>query len=323
MYKQLVSSVSKYKFFIMGLVCLILIGLHFFIFNAVAQWNFTMTRRFWQFLVVILASFSIAGSTVLLQQLSQNRLITPSVLGLDSLYIFIQTALFWFFGSFFLTGLNKNFVFILILIVMLGVAYFLHELVIQKVNKNYMLLLLAGITIGILFRSATQFLQTVIDPNEYLLLQARTMVQLSNVNLNYALIALGCVFIIFVLISDKIKIFEVIGLGKDLSLNLGVSFQKYSRYIFLTVAILSSLVTALVGPMLFFGTIVLNVTLELRNNYSLKKTLFIGSFVAFMILMTTNLFVEHLFNFRISMSVVLNAIGGIYFLYLILRGVKI
>ena len=85
------------------------------------------------------------------------------------------------------------------------------------------------------------------------------------------------------------------------------------------VAILVSVSTALVGPITFLGLLVVNLAREFLNTYE-HKYLFIGSsLISIVALLGGQLLIERVFNFSTPISVVINLIGGVYFLYLLLK----
>jgi iron complex transport system permease protein len=85
------------------------------------------------------------------------------------------------------------------------------------------------------------------------------------------------------------------------------------------VAIFISISTALVGPITFFGLIVANLSYQFFNTYK-HKTLISGAVVMSIIALVGGQWVvERLFTFSTTLSVIINFIGGVYFIYLLLR----
>ncbi len=62
------------------------------------------------------------------------------------------------------------------------------------------------------------------------------------------------------------KFLDPLNLGKDLAINLGINYQKISKQLMIIIAILTSISTALVGPITFLGLLVANITYELFKN---------------------------------------------------------
>ena len=90
---------NKKKIFI--LILLILISCSISLFWGINKSNigYFLPRRAIKILAIAISSCCIGYSSVSFQTITNNRILTPSVLGLDSLYMFLQTVIVYFFGS--------------------------------------------------------------------------------------------------------------------------------------------------------------------------------------------------------------------------------
>src|SRR5699024_10868628 len=61
-----------------------------------------------QVAAIMLAGGAIAFSTTIFMTITNNRILTPSVMGLDSLYMLIQTVMLFLLGSNSLVMMNTN-----------------------------------------------------------------------------------------------------------------------------------------------------------------------------------------------------------------------
>ncbi|EFO51940.1 iron ABC transporter permease [Vibrio parahaemolyticus] len=112
---------------------------------------------------------------------------------------------------------------------------------------------------------------------------------------------------------------DVFWLDQDNAKSLGVDVPKVTRNVFILSAVLIAISTALVGPIMFFGLLVTNLSREMFHSYQ-HKTLLIGcSLLAISSLLSGQWIIENVFNFETTLSVVINFLGGIYFLYLLLK----
>ena len=59
-----------------------------------------------------------------------------------------------------------------------------------------------------------------------------------------------------------LALLDVLALGRENAINLGIDYQKTLKVLLILVAILTSVSTALVGPLTFLGLLVMNVTFE-------------------------------------------------------------
>ena len=86
------------KFIILGALAVICIGLYGF-YDIKGSFDYAFPRRMIRVLAMIVTGVAIAYSTVVFQTITHNRILTPSVMGLDSMYMVVQTCIYFFLGS--------------------------------------------------------------------------------------------------------------------------------------------------------------------------------------------------------------------------------
>lgn len=307
----------KSKIGLLAILASVLVALFLFM-NLGSNWGYILTRRGLKIMAIILTGTSIAFSTAVFQTITNNRILTPSILGLDSLYLLIQTFIIFTFGSMSLATSNATMNFLLsvgIMVLFSGVFYRLlfHE------GKNLYLLLLIGVVFGTLFSSATTFMQVLIDPNEFFLVQDRMFASFNHVNSDLLLPAFIGLLLTFLYFAKFYKYLDVLQLGREHAINLGIDYDFVVKRLLIVIAILTSISTALVGPITFLGLLVVNVTYEFLKTYQ-HKYLIIGSiFLSIVALVGGQYLVERVFSFTTTVSVIINLIGGVYFIYLVGR----
>lgn len=261
---------------------------------------------------------AIAFSSMIFQTVTNNRILTPSILGLDSLYMLGQTILIFLFGSSSIMMTNRKINFLFSLIIMITGTVILYKTIFKRRN-NIFFLLLVGTVIGTLLKSMTSFMQVLIDPNEFLTLQSKMFANFNNVNTDILLISIIIILIIFAVIYDDIKKLDVMLLGRENAINLGIDYDKFTKKILLVVSILVSISTALVGPVTFLGLLVVNLTYQYFKTYK-HQCLIVGAIlIGIIALLGGQILVERVFNFSSTVSIIINFIGGIYFIYLLLK----
>ncbi|MCI3197132.1 iron chelate uptake ABC transporter family permease subunit [Bacillus sp. HU-1818] len=298
-------------------IAMICIGL--FLFYDLGNWDYTFPRRCKKVLAIILTGGAIAFSTMIFQTITNNRILTPSILGLDSLYMLIQTVIVFLFGSMNVVMMNENVNFLISVFLMILFSFVLYQIMFKGEGRNIFFLLLVGIVFGTLFGSLSSFMQMLIDPNEFQVVQDKMFASFNNVNTD--LLWLAC--IIFLLVGFYAwrftRFFDVLSLGREHAVNLGIDYDKVVKQMLVVVAILVSVSTALVGPIMFLGLLVVNVAREFLKTY--KHTYLIaGSVLISIIALVGGQFVvEKVFAFSTPLSVIINFAGGIYFIYLLLK----
>lgn len=285
--------------------------------------SFLLSQRVPKIIAVAISSGAIAFSSIIFQTISNNRILTPSVLGLDSIYSFFQTIVVFVFGTTSVVMTNKNINFILSLIGMLAISSILYKVVFNGKNVSIMYLLLVGLILGTFFNSLTSFMQVLIDPNEYLTLQTKLIASFSKVNTDILLISFLIILGIIPFIYDDIKLLDVMALGKEQAINLGVDYDKVMKKMLIVVAILTATSTALVGSLTFLGLIVVNITYQIVKSFKHKYLIAVSILISICSLIVGLLVVERVFNFTTTIGVIINFVGGIYFLYLLLKESKL
>lgn len=309
---------NKIKLITLSILAIVLVIVFLFI-DLGSNWDYVLPRRGKKIFAIVLTGGVIAFSTVIFQTVTNNRILTPSIIGLDSLYMLIQTFLIFVLGSSNLTVMNKNINFIISVGLMVLFAGVLYRLLFKREGNNIYFLLLVGIIFGTFFGSITTFLQVLIDPNEFQIVQDRMFASFNNVNTDVLIISSITVLIVTIYSLRFFKYFDVLALGKEQAINLGVDYDYIIKRLLVVIAILVSVSTALVGPITFLGLLVANVAYQFLNTYQ-HKILILGSvLISIVALVGGQLIVERVFTFSTTLSVIVNFIGGLYFIYLLLK----
>lgn len=308
----------KTKTVLLGIISIVLILLFLFT-NLGSNISYILPRRTLKIIAIVLTGAAIAFSTVIFQTITNNRILTPSILGLDSLYLLTQTVLVFAFGSTTLSLMGKQVNFFLSVSLMVLFAGILYKVLFQGEGRNIYFLLLIGFIFGTFFQSLTSFMQVLIDPNEFLIVQDKMFASFNNVNTDILIIAIIIIIIATLYFLKLYKYLDVLSLGREQAINLGVDYDYVVKRLLVVVAILISVATALVGPITFLGLLVVNVAHEFLKTYR-HSYLIIGSiFISIIALVGGQLLVERVFTFQTTLSVIINFIGGVYFIYLLLK----
>lgn len=313
---------KKTKIIIFASIAVILTGLYIFV-DIGTNWDYVLPRRGKKILAIVLTGSAIAFSTMIFQTITNNRILTPSIIGLDSLYLLIQTFLIFVFGSTSLFIANANINFLISVGLMIVFAGLLYKALFKREgNNNIYLLLLVGIIFGTFFESLSTFMQVLIDPNEFMIVQDQMFASFNNVNTEVLLISIVAIVIVIIYFTKFYKYLDVLSLGKEQAINLGVDYDAVVKRLLLIVAILVSVATALVGPITFLGLLVANVAHQVFRTYR-HSYLILGSIlISIVALVGGQLIVERIFTFSTPLSVIINFVGGVYFIYLLLKESK-
>ncbi|MGO1470892.1 MAG: iron chelate uptake ABC transporter family permease subunit [Tissierella sp.] len=310
---------KKRKIYILTALGIILISLFLFLGLKSTNWRYLLSKRTPKIIAILITGISISLSSLIFQTVTNNRILTPSILGLDSLYMLIQTLVVFLLGSSSIFIRNSSINFFVTVILMLMFSSVLYKFLFIKEDSNILKLLLVGMILGTLFQSISSFMQMMIDPNEFMHIQGKMFASFNNVNTN--ILALTSLIIGFVVIySFKFtKILDVLALGREQSINLGIDYDKIIKRLLFIVSILVSVSTALVGPVTFLGLLVVNLAREVMKTFEHKYLFIVSSLLGIVFLIGGQLLIERIFNFGIPISVIINFIGGVYFIHLLLK----
>ena len=284
--------------------------------------SFLLERRILKLITIFVVGYSISVSSVLFQTITNNRIITPSIIGFDSLYLMICSIVVLFFHQLLVPNVINIHIFFFITVgIMIVFSRALYRLLfIIKENTIYYVLL-SGVVLSLLFRSIYTFFISIMDVAQYDALQ-------SNLYASFHLIQYDLLFvsIILALLTTKYIVpmlsdLDVYLIGKDNAKMLGVDIDKVQDDCIKIISVLVSVATVLVGPITFLGLFVVNIVYMIYSNSNKHIHLILGStFLSWIILILGSLLVERVFEFDTNLTVIINGIGGIYFIYLLLKG---
>ncbi|EAJ7279818.1 iron ABC transporter permease [Campylobacter jejuni] len=309
------------KMLILSFLTLNMIGIFIFVgLNGFDE--YALKSRFLQIAAIIIVAICIAVSTVIFQTLYNNKILTPAIIGLDSLYMLLQSALIFSFGAANLSVYKNDINFLITLVCMVVFSLGLYKILFSSDRSIYLIMLL-GLVFGTLFSTLSSFFEVLIDPDEFMVIQGRMFASFDNIAFDVLILAYIISFLSFIWIFRYMKFLDPLNLGKDLAINLGINYQKISKQLMIIIAILTSISTALVGPITFLGLLVVNITYELFKTAKHSILLSACILISILALLGGVFFVSRVFDYNATISVVINFLGGIYFIYLVLKGNKL
>ena len=293
--------------------------------------NFGNTKLLWyamklrtpKLLAMLLTVFAIGGASIVFQSIINNTIVTPCLLGMNSLYTLIHTAVVFFLGSGSLIAANANLSFAVDVVLMGLTATVIYSWIFKKTRHNVLYVLLVGTVLTSFFGSIQTTLTRVMDPNEYDTLLTSLVASFSNINseilLFSALLLAGITFAL----RKELALLDVLTLGKDQAINLGVDYDRCIRRLLLGVTLCIAVATAMVGPISFLGLIIANLSRQLLRTYRHSQLILGSALFGMAVLVGGQLIVEHVYTYTVPVSVFITVGGGLYFLYLLLTRKKV
>lgn len=310
---------SNILFFLTGI--LFASSLFFMAYNANGNWDFVLPFRGKKLVLLLTIAYTIGVSTLLFQTLTNNPILTPSILGFDSLYLLMQTALVFTLGGVGFTQLDLISKFGIETSLMLFGSLLLFR-TLNKNNTDLARMILVGVIFGVLFRSLNNLLQRMIDPEEFAVAQSTSFASFNTANPTLLWISVSITILSACWIWHHRHKLDILLLGKDRAIGLGLNYSQFTRQLLVCCALLVAVSTALVGPILFLGLLVCAlvnaISPVIAHSVRIPMTVIISSIT----LVLGQAVFEQLLKMQGVLSVVIEFAGGIVFIYLILKQKK-
>ncbi|MEL4072040.1 iron chelate uptake ABC transporter family permease subunit [Ochrobactrum sp. GPK 3] len=304
---------------VLGVIAL-LAAVAFMTIGAKGSWSFILSFRGTKLAAMVLVAYAIAVSTVLFQTVTNNRILTPSIMGFDALYILIQTVIVFFFGAVHVDWIGPNIRFITETVVMVLFAGSLYYWLFSGAARSLHLVMLVGIICGVFFRSLSNLMQRMLDPDLFAVLQDRFFASFNTINADILTLSAIIVAAVSLYGWRLLHVFDVLALGREHAINLGVDHRRVVRLILLMVTVLVAVSTALVGPITFFGLLVANLAYMLAGSGKHRVVLPIAVLLAIICIVGGQTILERAFAFNTALSVIIEFLGGLVFIILLVRG---
>ncbi|MEE1622515.1 iron chelate uptake ABC transporter family permease subunit [Zafaria sp. Z1313] len=276
-------------------------------------------RRTLGVVVMAVVAFCQAVATVSFQTVANNRIITPSIMGFESLYVAVQTTAVYALGAAGLVAFRGTGQFVLQVALMVGLSLLLYGWLLSGRYGNLQIMLLIGIIIGGGLGSVSTFMQRLLTPSEFDLLTARLFGSIAKADADYLPIAIPLCVAAGGLLLLGARRLNVLGLGKDATLNLGLNHRFETIRVLLLVSILMAVSTALVGPMTFLGFLVATLAYQFADTYDHRYVFPIAFLTGFVVLSGAYFIMRNVFYAEGVVSIIIELVGGSVFLYVILR----
>ncbi|BCH18184.1 iron chelate uptake ABC transporter family permease subunit [Mesorhizobium sp. L-2-11] len=297
----------------------VLVGVAFMTIGLRGNLALVIELRAVRLAAMVLVGVAVAVSTVVFQTVCANRIITPSIMGLDALYVFCQTALVFALSGFGFAGIDPRLHFLGNFTAMTSLALALFLPMLRR-RFDLTLMLLTGVVLGVLFRSLTTLLARLLDPNDFAVLQGTVFASFNAVEPDLLLLA-GVITVACVAIAWRARhVLDVLALGTDTAIGLGLAWRATAARLLVFVAALVSASTALVGPMAFLGLLVVSLTERIVGTNRHAILLPAAALTAIIVLVGGQTVLQHALGGEGSLGIVVEFVGGIVFLAILFAG---
>ncbi|MFA5679658.1 MAG: iron chelate uptake ABC transporter family permease subunit [Pseudomonas sp.] len=306
---------------LLGLLALLSV-IGFMTLNVQADWAFILEYRGGRMMALLFTACAIGISTVLFQTITHSRLLTPALMGFDVLYVLVTTLVLLIWGGSELAAWSPSLRFALQVAVMVGLALLLFRLLFSGSVRSLHLMILLGMLAGMLFRELSELAARVLDPSEFGISSGVPQASFNRVNTKLLWAAAAALAVAGLLLLRWRRYLDVLSLGRDIAINLGVAHGRVVLGVMVVVAIMVSVATVLVGPTLFFGLLIANLAYWITGSQRHCWTLPASVLTGIVCLLGGQVVLEHVLSSTLPLALVIELAGGLLFIALLLRGVR-
>ena len=237
----------------------------------------------------------------------------------STVYLLLQSLLILALGAQSLVMLGANGNFAISVLLMLTYSWAIHRWLFRDGRQNLYFLLLLGLVLTMVISTLTQFIQFTVSPGEFSILLGFSQASFGKAEPAQLIISSLLVTAVWLVFRRNLPTLDVLSLGRDQAISLGVDYQRSVQRYLALIAVLVAVSTSLLGPTAFMGIFVANTTYALTRSFKHRLTLPMGCAVAISLFIVAQLAVEHLFNYRTSVGILINLVCGAWFLMLMVR----
>ena len=301
------------KLIVIALIAIIIVAAFLFIgvkFHNHKLLRYAMKLRIPKVIAMIITAFAIGAATIIFQSVINNTIVTPCLLGMNALYTLIHTSVVFVLGSGSILFTNDNLSFLVDLVLMGIIATVVYSWLFKMTGHNVLYVLLVGTVLTSFFSSIQSTLTRVMDPNEYDTLLTSLVASFSNINSEIIIFSVIILALIGVIFRKELALLDVITLGKEQAINLGVDYDRCIRRLLLAVTLCIAVATAMVGPISFLGLIIANISRQLLKTYRHTQLIAGAALMGVIALIGGQFIVERVFVYSIPISVFITVAGG-------------
>ena len=295
------------------------LALTFLFLGANFDFNYVIPKRLARLAAIVIGGVCVAVSSIVFQTIAGNRILTPAVMGYEAVYLLLQSLLILAMGMHSVVLLGQNGNFVVSIALMLAYSWAIHYWLFRDGKNNVYFLLLLGFVLTMVIATFTQFIQLRISPGEFAILQGFSQASFNKAQPAQLLTSALLVGAACVAVLKSLPALDVLALGREQAISLGIDYRRMVQLQLALIAVLVAVSTSLLGPTAFMGIFVANTSYALARTARHRVTLPLGCAIAIAIFLAAQLLVEHVFNYRTTVGILVNLVCGAYFLALMVR----
>lgn len=270
--------------------------------------------------IALLIGAGMAVSGAILQSVTQNELADPGIIGINAGAGFAVVLSIYLFQSGTITTSTAS-VFLLPAAALIGsvVAATLIYAISWKNGVSPIRLILVGIGINAAFSALIIVFQLKMDPNDFTRATVWLSGNISGTDWTYVYALLPWILILLPYTFFKANTLNTMNLGDDIAKGLGTKVERERMFLLLAAVALAGSSVAVGGGIAFLGLVTPHLVKKLvgtRHQAILPITALMGGFL---LLVADTVGRNILSPSEIPVGLVVSVIGGIYFIYLLIK----
>ena len=314
------SALASHELRLAIVVALAAIAIAIYLFTDLpGRWEYALGLRWRTIAGMVIAASAVGAATVLFQTITANRILTPGIMGFDAVFMAIQVVTAFAIGPAVLVAAPAIASWTVELVLMAGTVTLLYWWLFVRRRYDLHVIVLAGLVLGVMFRSVTSFLQRLLDPDTFAVVQNLLFASFTSIDRELLLPTAVLVGVAAASLWPVRRSLDVLSLGEFTAVSLGVAHRRVTMHVILVIAVLVAASTALVGPVTFFGLLVANLAYGLvghRHTLSVPGSAAIGVIS----LVGGQLILDRVLGFSTELPVVIEFAGGLFFIILVISG---
>jgi len=268
------------------------------------------------------AAIVLAVVSLSFQTITQSRVLTPSMIGFDSVFVGTQTVLVFFFGAQHFLFSDPLINYLITAGIMVVVSMLMFGAILRNHRNNIVFLLMFGLVLSGIIGSATSYLQIIMNESDFFQVAAATSVNVNNMNTDIINLVIPIMAVVVALTLFRHRKYNVMTLGPQQAKGLGVAYERELKWNLVLIAVGMSVATALIGSLTFLGLLAVNAAREVMKTYK-HLPLFIGSALMAALTLILGQGVTELLEGAIPVTAIVNLVGCSYIFFLILKENKV
>lgn len=276
-------------------------------------------RRLLSIVVILVAALCHGVATVTFQTITANRILTPSIIGFEALYRLLHTSVVFFFGIAAVAKAVTLGEYLLQVALMVGLAMALYGWLLVWRRTSIHQMLLVGLILASAMTGLTAFMQRMLSPTAFDVLLARLIGSIANAETDMLVFAAPTALVAAGVIFFLARTLNVMALGRPVAVGLGVNYERMTLVFLGLISVLMAVTTSLIGPISFLGFLTAMITYQLAQSFDHRQLLPMVWLVGVVTLAGAYFTLRHLVYAEGSVGIIIEMVGGVFFLTYLLR----